>query len=227
MSLRRGARLAALLVPALLLTPVAAHAASLTVDDAAADARAVNMGAVLGELIAGTPAEGPYLLDAPAETSTDVVGTTIDHAAKRLTVTVQFRDLVSTDGHAVELALKTPRLTYALSVTTVGGRTRGDLFPSEGVVVVSSSDGAQPDPAFKPCRTVRARYDLAADSLTASVPTSCLGSPKWVQVGAMAYRTQIAPQADGSANVAGFVDDAFRTDGGLQNPGLSPKVRRG
>ena len=79
----------------------------------------------------------------------------------------------------------------------------------------------------KPCRTVRARYDLVADTLTASSPTSCFGSPKWVQVAAGASRTVITPQGDGSVNLAGYADDAFRGGVSVKSLGRSPKVHRG
>ena len=53
MSSRLGARLAALLVPATLLLPVAAHAETVTVDDPAGDAKALNLASELGFLFGG------------------------------------------------------------------------------------------------------------------------------------------------------------------------------
>ena len=79
----------------------------------------------------------------------------------------------------------------------------------------------------KPCRTVRARYDLSADTLTASAPTACLDSPTWVQVAAGVSRSKVTPQADGSVNLAAYLDDAFRGGVSLESLGRSPKVRRG
>ncbi|CAM3590344.1 hypothetical protein [Nocardioides zeicaulis] len=233
MSPRRGARLAALLVPALLLTPVAAHAASLTVDDASGDARAVNMGAVLGALLGGSApsADAPPFLDAPDETSVDVARTTIDHARKRLTLTVQFRDLVQVDGQAADFRIFTPQGRFELTVNQAEGRAWADLYPlgpgSGATVTVEGNTVTITGAETKPCRTVRARYDLAADTLVTSVPTSCLGSPAWVQVRAGLVRTAVTPQADGSANVAAYVDDAFRSGISLSSMGRSQKVRRG
>ena len=225
---RLATRLLAVLVPAALLVPAAAHAERVTVDDATGDARAVNIAVAFGDLVNGTTTDGPYFLDAPAETSTDVVGTTIDHARKRLTLTVQFRDLVSIEGHAVEFRLVTPEGRYSLATQVYGGQTSADLYPGRGTTVVISGGGADGvGGATKPCRTVRARYDLAADTLTASAPTSCLGSPTWVQVGAGVSRTVITPQPDGSANFAEYVDDAFRSGISVRSLGHSVKVRRG
>ena len=219
---RLASRVLAVLVATALLVPAASHAATLTVEDGAGDAKAINMAAALGGLISGTTTDGPFFLDAPAETSADVVSTTIDHARKRLTLTVQFRDLVELEGHSVEFRIFTPDVRYALVAASSGGETGAELFPT-GATSSSPIDR----PLHRPCRTVRARYDLTADTLTASVPTSCLGSPKWVQVAAGVSRSKVTPQADGSANLAGYADDAFRGGVSMSSLGRSPKVRRG
>ncbi|GAA1923309.1 hypothetical protein [Nocardioides hwasunensis] len=106
------------------------------------------------------------------------------------------------------------------------GRTRADLPPGRGIVTVLDDEGtviAGP----KPCRTVRARYDVAASTLVASAPTSCIGSPRWVQVAAGANRIRVTPQPDGSANLASWADDAFWGGLSITSMGRSPKVRRG
>ena len=86
MTARFGLRLLALALPVALLAPAAAHARSLTVVDSSGDAQAINMALAFGELLDGTGEDGPFFLDAPNETSADVVHTTIDHARKRLTL---------------------------------------------------------------------------------------------------------------------------------------------
>jgi len=225
MTVRLGLRLVALALPAALLVPLAAHARTLTVDDGAGDAQALNMGVIFVEMFDGSTAEGPIFLDAPAETSADVVRTTIDHARKRLTLTVQLRDLVDTEGHSVEFRIFTPQGRYDLTAGSYGDQVRADLSPGRGGMVVINDDGTFTEP--KTCRTVRARYDLAADTLTASVPNTCIGSPTWVQVAAGVNRTKVTPQGDGSVNLAGYIDDAFRGGVDLESLGRSPKVRRG
>ncbi len=231
MTSRLGLRLLALAVPALLLAPASAHAASLTIDDGVGDARAINMALAFGELFDGTSSDQPFFLDAPAESSADVARTTIDHARKRLTLTMQFRDLVETQGHSVEFRIFTPEGRYVLPVAVQDGQTVSGLYPlGRGASVTVSSDGDTvivTETQTKPCRTVRARYDLAADTLVASVPTSCLGSPTWVQVAAGVTRTKVTPLEDGSANIASYVDDAFRGGISMRSLGRSPKVRRG
>lgn len=229
MTSRLGLRLFALALPAALLVPSTAQAVEVTVADGAGDARAINMAVALGELLSGTSAVGPNFFDAPSETSVDVVSTTIDHATKRLTLTVQLRDLVEAEGLSAEVRIYTPDGRWDLSTAYVDGETRWTLFPSVGRGAVISSDGATisatPDP--KGCRTVRARYDVTGDRLTASMPTVCLGKPKWVQVAAAVVRTKLTPLGDGSANVAAYVDDPFRSRVSFGSLGRSPKVRRG
>ncbi|NYE35170.1 hypothetical protein F4692_000274 [Nocardioides cavernae] len=157
---RLATRILAVLLPAAAIVPASAHAASLTVEDVVGDARAINMGAVFGELVEGQPTEGPFLLDAPAETGSDVVRTTIDHARKRLTVTVQLRDLVAPQETSVDFRILTAKGRYDLSVASFGGEVSAELYPGRGTsavfadeVTVTSGSGT------KPCRTVRARYD--------------------------------------------------------------------
>ena len=226
---RLATRILAVLVPAALLVPAASHAAVVTVEDGAGDAKALNWAVVYGGLFNGTSTdEAQVFLDAPAETSADVVRTTIDHARKRLTLTVQFRDLVDVEGHSVEFRIFTPEGRYYLIAARSGDRTTADFSPGRGsVVVISDGDLEGSGDGTKPCRTVRARYDLTADTLTASVPNACIGSPKWVQIAAGVSRTKLTPLEDGSVNLAGYVDDAFRGGVSIQSLGRSPKVRRG
>lgn len=229
MNARLGLRLVALALPVALLAPGAAHARSLTVADSTGDAKALNMALVFGELIDGTEGEGAFFLDAPAETSADVVSTTIDHAAKRLTLTLQFRDLVEVKGHSVDFRIFTPDGRFDLSARAVGEGTEVYFSPAGRNVVIVSNGGSYSGvgPDLKPCRTVRARYDVAVDTLTASVPTACLGRPTWVQVAAGVSRSKLTPLGDGSANIATFADDAFRGGISMRSIGRSPKVRRG
>ncbi len=115
-----------------------------------------------------------------------------------------------------------------LTAGVFGGETVPTSTRRGGSVVTISEGGTDSfGSGPKPCRTVRARYDVAADTLTASAPTSCLGSPKWVQVGAGVSRTKVTPLADGSVNLAQWADDAFRSSISVRSIGRSPKVRRG
>lgn len=221
MSSRLGARLAALLVPATLLLPAAAHAETVTVDDPAGDAKALNLASELGAFFFGGGDDAqPYFLDAPNEVATDVTRTTVTHA-KRVTVTTHFRDLVDGTEHSVGMRVLTPRGRFDLSVgRSADGRGFADLAPA---IVVTESGDVRP----RECRSVRGRYDLAAETVTVSFPAACINAPRWVQVSTGASRFQLTPVGDGSVNIAGFADDAFRSSLSENSMGRSPKVRRG
>jgi hypothetical protein len=79
----------------------------------------------------------------------------------------------------------------------------------------------------RPCRSVRGRYDVGADSVTVSFPAACIGNPRWIQVAAAARRLQVTPLGDGSVNLAGWADDAFRPGLSENSLGRSPRVHRG
>lgn len=221
MSSRLGARLAALLVPATLLLPAAAHAETVTVDDPAGDAKALNLASELGAFFFGGGDDAqPYFLDAPNEVATDVTRTTVTHA-KRVTVTTHFRDLVDGTEHSLGMRVLTPRGRFDLSVgRSADGRGFADLAPA---IVVTESGDVRP----RGCRSVRGRYDLAAETVTVSFPAACINAPRWVQVSTGASRFQLTPVGDGSVNIAGFADDAFRSSLSENSMGRSPKVRRG
>lgn len=230
MTRHHGARTVALALSAVALAPATAHAESLTLTDGTGDAKAVDMALALGGLFGPGPGvdEGaPLLVDAPAETSADVSAMTIDHARKRLTLAMTFRDLTELDGHSVQFRILTPQGRFVLPVLAAEGRTVAELSPTGRASMAIANGEVGPGSPYRPCRTVRARYDLAADSLVASVPTACLGSPEWVQVGALVVRTKVTPQPDASANIATFVDDPLRGGVSERSVGLSPKVRRG
>jgi hypothetical protein len=197
------------------LVPAAAHAETVTVDDSAGDAKAFNFAAELGD-----GAEGqPLYFDAPAETSVDITRTVVTHG-KRVTVSMYFSDLADLTEHSVDMRIFTPGGRYSLQVSgSADGPASTHLYP----------DGRRAETAmiFPLCRSLRARYDVAAGLVTVSFPATCVGAPRWIQVAAVASRLDVTPLGDGSVNLAGFGDDAFR--GGLSenSRGRSPKVRRG
>ena len=198
------------------LLPAAAHAEKVTVDDAAGDAKAFNFASEF----AGGAEDEPLFFDAPAETSVDITRTGVAHG-KRVTVSLQFRDLVDLGEFGVDMRIFTPDARFSLAASSSeDGSRSAQLYPDrpraeEGQLI------------FRSCRSLRVRYDLADDLVTLSFPAACVGSPRWIQVAVMASRLDVTPLGDGSVNLAGFGDDAF--SGGLSenSRGRSPKVRRG
>ncbi len=187
-------------------------------DDAVGDAKALNLanGFFTGFDVSGESA----FLPAPTEAATDIVRTTIQHG-KRVTVTTYFRDLVETAEHSVDTRIFTPDGGYALSVSRSADGSRFAMLSPD--IVVRSGDPVRP----RPCRSVRGRYDFAAETVTASFPAACIGKPRWIQVASGATRIQVTPIGDGSINLAGWADDAFRSTLSETSMSRSPKVRRG
>jgi len=217
---RLATRLVAVLAPVALLLPAAAHAEQVTVDDAVGDAKAINLASELGGILFGTSGDdGPPFLDAPAETATDVTRTTIRHA-RRVTVTVQFRDLVETAEHSIDIGIRTPDGKFNVTAArSTDGTEHVALFPP----VLDETAPGRP----RPCRSVRGHYDLVAETVTVSFPAVCIGEPPWIQAQLWAVRFQVTPVGDGSVNLAGWADDAFRSSLSEKGLGRSPKVRRG
>ena len=218
---RLATRFVAVLAPATLLLPAAAHAEQVSVDDAVSDAKALNFASDTVGLVFGTGGdEGPPFLDAPAETATDITRTTIQHA-KRVSITVQFRDLVETADYSVSVGIRTPDERFDVFASrSADGAQDAVLFPP---VVVEESVPGRP----RPCRSVRGRYDEVAETVTVSFPAACVGKPRWIQAQVGAARFQVTPLGDGSVNLAGWADDAFRPSLSENSRGWSPKVRRG
>src|SRR5215203_5860834 len=105
---RLATRLVAVIAPVVLLLPASAHAEQVTMDDAVGDAKALNFASDMVGLFFGTGGDGgPPFLDAPAETATDITRTTIRHA-RRVSITVHFRDLVETAEYSVSVGIRTP-----------------------------------------------------------------------------------------------------------------------
>ncbi len=218
---RLATRLAAVLAPVALLLPAAAHAERVTVDDAVGDAKALNLASELGGLFFGTDAGNqPMFFDAPGEAATDITRTTITHA-RRVTVTTYFRDLVETAEHSLDMRILTPRGRFDLAVArSADGSGYAELAPA---ILVTDNGEVRP----RPCRSVRGRYDVVAETVTVSFPAACVNDPRWVRVASGASRLQMTPVGDGSINLAGWADDAFRSGLNENSMSRSPKVRRG
>ncbi|GAA1446732.1 hypothetical protein GCM10009641_70990 [Mycobacterium cookii] len=200
MSPRLGARLAALLVPATLLLPVAAHAEKVVSEDSVGDVVTLADGST--DLQDAVPA--------PGYGGVDVVRTSVAHGATRLRLTVSFRALERDPLQFTVFRISTPRGTFDVLVERLGGKP------------ISSMDRRG---KTVECGGLRSKVDRGADTLTTSLPTSCLDAPRWVRVGVGAVG--VAAQAESPDLAAVYADDAHR-DGTVRDAlAKSPKVRRG
>ncbi|PKH44394.1 hypothetical protein CXG46_02345 [Nocardioides alpinus] len=193
-------RLLAALVPALLLLPAAAHAEKVVTEDAEGDVVS----------FAGESEFPDQTVPAPDYAGVDLVRTAVTHGAQRLRVTISFRALERDPFQITVVRVKTPQKNYDISVERLGGKP------------VASFDGGEKAPE---CRGLKSRIDLGADVVTTWLPTSCLGAPRWVQVGVGAVAVS-ADQAEPD-QIGAHADDAHRVGEIRDNLALGPKVRRG
>ena len=200
MSLRHGARLAALLAASAVLLPAAAHAEKVVTHDPAGDVDVVGW-------LADEDAELPPTPDpAPA----DIVRTAAAHGDRRLSIEVHFRDLADTRTLSTRILVRTPAGAFRIEVDKEEGRRAQTTLSRRWETVE--------------CRALRARLDAGADVVAVSVPTACLSSPPWVRLGVTASAP--LPSTD-PAVLASTVDDGHRDSFRFRSIGTGPKIHRG
>lgn len=206
MTSRLGLRLIALVAPVVLLVPAAAHAEKVETTDPAGDVVSV-----------GPTEQGDddldNLLPAPENLTADVVRTVVDHAGSRLRVRIDLRELGRSRNYFAVLQVRTPAGTFQVETDDLGRRPKVEMTRRNRDVE---------------CPRLRAVGDRAAARAIITIPTSCLGAPRWVQVGAGIASLENATAADGTEEVLVFADDAHRA-GTINDENLTkgPKVRRG
>ena len=205
MTSRLGARLLALALPVALLAPAAAHAEKVATSDAAGDVVA------LGPTERGAD-DLSNLVAAPDNTTVDVVRTTVDHRATRLRVRVDLRELGDARLYFAVLRLRTPDAVFEVEVDDLGRRPKAELTRGRGDVE---------------CARLRVETDRGSARATVTIPTACLGDPRWVQVGVGVASVERVTGADGSEEFVTHADDAHRTGDVRDRIALGPKVRRG
>lgn len=207
MSSRLGVRLVTLALTAAvtLSAPVAAHAGKAETQDPSGDV--VELTNLDDEQEAGTPA--------PDFTAVDILRTSVDHRAARLRLSVRYRDLYRTPFHSTMFRVVTPKRAFWVSVD------RGLGHPKGGVDLTRNNSGRSVK-----CKGLRFSIDLDTDRVSASVPSRCIGSPRWVKVGSGALSPQAGQLADPD-DFSMFVDDGHRAGSIGETLVLGPKVTRG
>ena len=206
MSSRFGLRLLALVVPVVLLAPMAAHAEKVETTDPAADVVSL-----------GPTEEGEddlaNLVPAPDNLTADVVRTVVDHARSRVRVRVDLRELGRSRTYFAVLQVRTPAGTFEVETVNLGRRPKAEITRRHRAVE---------------CPRLRAVGDRAAARAVITIPTSCLGAPRWVQVGVGVASIETVTTPEGAEQLVVFADDAHRA-GTISDENLTkgPKVRRG
>ena len=206
MSLRLGAPLLALLVPAALLVPSAAQAEEVVTEDPAGDAVRVVPAPVDGS-------GEDEIVPAPENATTDVVRTVVDHSATRVRVSIRLRELGSGRAYYGVLQIRTPAGSYEVEAERLGRNPRLDMTRRGHTV---------------DCARLRATSDRDRARVVVTVPTACLASPRWVQLGIGVVRVETTTTETGAEEVVALADDAHRP-GTIHTDALAkgPKVRRG
>jgi hypothetical protein len=122
-------------------------------------------------LVSGLGEDHDAVSAAPENTITDILSTTVHHAADHVTIDVDFKDLrprqyldltayVTTDSTGSRLPTQATALTFL-------GDTSIDIYDANG-----SSH----------CAAATVAVDPETDYVTMSVPRECLGQPRWIEV---------------------------------------------
>ena len=177
---------------ALALSPTAAHAEKLKTTDASGDV------VQFSEDFASTS-------PAPDDQSTDILKSTTNYSKHRVTVKLKLRDLTSAGFHGAFADIKTNQKRYSLS-----------LFkdPEAGSDLALDSNGA----GIKCQGKMKKKISASRDLIKMSVPSSCLGNPRWIRISV----ATLTIQESGT-----LADDALRT--GLKPSGnltFSSKLKR-
>ena len=123
---------------------------------------------------------------------------------------VRFRALERDPFHLTVIRVVAPEAQYEVMVERFGGKPIANLGRGRNDVE---------------CTGLKAKVDLAADTVSLSLPTSCLDGPRWVRlgVGAVALSGDSAQPEQGAA----YADDAHRVGEVRDRLALGPKVGRG
>jgi hypothetical protein len=193
--------LAALLVPAALLLPTAAHSETVATEDGAGDARA------------WTAYQEFQFVPAPGEASVDVTRTAVSFGQRRLSVAVHFRDLEVRARHQALVRLWTPRGAYDVTAERPSAR--------RATVSLARKGAGAPR-----CRGLSVTYDGAADTVALSVPARCIGAPRWVRLGVKATATPRTDAVNPGA-VFFFADDGHSDKLRENSIAKGPRIHRG
>ncbi|MFC7361334.1 hypothetical protein [Nocardioides astragali] len=201
---RLGAPFAAVLVAAVLLMPSVAHAEKVVTEDPAGDVQQADLAI-----------EGPLeFVPAPDDASTDIVRTVAAYGATRLSVTVHFRDLLNTSFHQTHVKVVTPRGSYLLGA----GRRPGSRV--EAALMRGGYREVE-------CRGLRAKFDGGTDTMSFSVPASCLDDARWVRLGVGAIGVVEPEEGVEPETFPVFADDGHRDGAIRDNLAQGPRIHRG
>jgi hypothetical protein len=214
------AAIASVAVLAFVLGAEPAHAESWRGHDARGDVRSyvVELDTVCEEVPPGEPA--------PSDRRRDITRIWVDHGAEDVVIGMALRDVVRHDKTTTyEAFVHTPDRIYEVSVFSVSNKAPE---VSISTVRVGRDPGCGPAVVYGQevvCDEVDADVDPQADRVSITVPRDCLGTPRWVRVGALAGGFD-ADQLTGGSTTVTLWADVFGPAGATPTALLPPSGPR-
>lgn len=172
-------------------------------------------------------------LDGSAETNNDIVRLSVRHHRRAMVITTRFRALDPALEQMLFLYVRTSTGGWWLDLTRfedAPGRWRVHTFLGAEPDLPDPDDIPDDQCGFgviihgEPCK-IRRDVDFERDRIRLAVPRRCIDNPRWVRVGASAYRW-VEPADPDHATSTSFHDD---WDGGTElspwMPPFGPRVR--
>ena len=175
---------AALAVVALAGSTAPASAATWSVTDPAHDVHTYSYSA--DPPPCGTWTEEPV----DENGSTDITAFTVDHAKTRVVLTVEFRNLRKKGQHETSLALNAQGKRFSIDVrrARTGAPVRHSFWRESKPEPADECGTTSVMGTGRTCHDLRVDLQPGLDTLTVSVPRTCLKAPDWVRAGLSTYR---------------------------------------
>ena len=164
-----------------------------------------------GDVVVGGPGLGDGLIAAADDTRTDIVNTAVDHRDDAVVFRVEFRELEPEQYLDVTADIRSDKSgsrTWQLTSVTYRGESRIDLY----------------GPAGSSCPSAAVELDHAADTVTMTVPRSCLDDPAWIQAQVNAASMNYDARPGSRYADAVWEDDAYQEGANSGDRPFGPKL---
>ena len=128
----------------------------------------------------------------PQDASTDIVGLSVRHEGDTVEMRAHLRNLTGWGDRWISFEIQTDERPYSVDLTRNPARHSEDLWLMDASDVPSPPDecGSYATINFGvPCEGMTADASSRHDHVSVVIPRSCLGSPRWVEVGLRSSRT--------------------------------------
>ncbi|WP_374456673.1 hypothetical protein [Nocardioides sp.] len=128
----------------------------------------------------------------PQDASTDIVGLSVRHEGDTVEMRAHLRNLTGWGDRWVNFEIQTDRRPYSVHLTRNPSTHPRDPWLMDASDVPSPPDECGTYSTINigvPCEGLTASVSSREDYVAVVIPRSCLGSPRWVEVGLQSYRT--------------------------------------